>query len=115
MGSCLSKSGKKGKTDEVDKAPYTPAAKDSTTTAEKPKEIEEIPLRTTDVKSEKGKRQEEKEPVAVKQTTDQHHSKPETVKPPSNEAQPSVSKTSIYKPLLTPNFNLSTTPVHDCA
>ena len=109
MGSCLSKSGKKGKADEVDKAPYTPAAKDSSE-AEKPKEIEEIPVKT-DVQLEKGRKA--KEPVTVKQTSEQHPSKPETIKPPGNTTQPSVSKISVFPVLLTPNFFQGKTPQHD--
>ena len=91
MGSCLSKSGKKGKGDDVDKAPYTPAAKNSPA-AEKAKEIEEIPLKTN-VQSEK--RRKGNEAVTVKQASQHHPSKQETVKPSANEDKPSVSKIFI--------------------
>ena len=110
MGSCLSKSGKKGKGDEVDKAPYAPAPKNSPA-AEKPRDIEEIPLKS-DAQYEKGKKGNE--PVTVKQASQHQPSKQETVKPSAKEAQPSVSKIFIYAVLLTQNFPSTNTDAWLC-
>ncbi len=101
MGSCLSKSGKKGKSDDVDKVPYgapvvrsspamlrdspPPARRSPPVPTDKSQSAQDIPLR------ENIQRKTEA-PGPAERVSQRHPTKPETVKPSLKQDQPTVSK-----------------------